>query len=83
MTGFQPIQKPYITLKREPFDMETITVVLRSGRLFEVEWEKKDVFTAIHKLKIPELAWDALYNFNEIHFYPEYPGFPEGKIDIQ
>lgn len=85
MSILPEIQDPvdYVTLKREPFEMEMVTIVLQDNRRFDIQWKNKDLFLTLHHLAIPPLAFDALFNFNEVRFYPEFPGYPNGKIDIQ
>jgi len=73
----------FITLKREPFEMDYITIVLQDHRSFKIEWIKHKLFCRIHQIEIPPLALDALFNFNEIRYYPVYPGYPKGKVDIR
>jgi len=85
MSILPELQDPveFITLKRDPFEMETITIVLQDHRKFDIQWKNKNLFMTLHSLTIPPLAFDALFNFNEVRFYPEFPGYPNGKIDIR
>ena len=77
------ISRPYISLTRVPFDEKLVTIQLQDMRKFPVKWTELKSFLALHSVVIPPLALDAVYNFNEVHFYPQYPGYPDGKIDIQ
>ena len=65
------ICKDYVELIREPFADENFYVVLQDGQQFEVNIFDQEIFFRRNGLSIPELALDALFNFNAVRWYPE------------
>jgi len=67
-----------IIIKREPFEIEEVVIILPGDRNYTVTWLQKDFFLMRMKLEIPEMVFDAVFNFNEVHWYPV-----SERMDIQ
>lgn len=67
----------YIELTREPFEHDTFNIMLQDGRAFEVPWTDRDIMKRRMQLDIPDVAFDAVYNFNAVHWYPR-----TGRLEI-
>jgi hypothetical protein len=65
------IYRDYIEFVREPFEDENFEVFLQNGRHYTLTiWDYRVVLKRLG-VTIPELVIDALFNFNDVLWFPK------------